>query len=353
MKVWTALSLGLTATLCVLADCARAQDPVFSQHTASPVYANPALAGLYEGELRLIANYRDQWGSVFGSDPIRTFAASAELRYNTGGKDYVAVSATALQDQGGVSAFRTTRAGVGLAVQKYLDGGRGRNATYLGFGARVGFGQQAFDPSKLWYSSNFDSTTVTVNPGQGADGLAPGFVGQTRVYLDITGGLNLSVVRRDYSFVAGISAHHINSPEISFVFDDETRLDARYSAMVGGEYLIEDELRLMPSATFELQGQMQRLTTGAALYYKPDSRGDAGFRAGLYGRLTNQYEGGMGMESIIVAGAVEINRMTIGMSYDINVGDLGRTTDGRGAYELSLAWTREGKSRYDVICPKL
>ena len=340
----------LLFSLCLVSR-AYAQDPVFSQYTAAPVHTNPALVGLFEGEIRLTANYRDQWSSVLGSDPIRTYAAAGELRYNMGGRDYLAVAADALQDAGGVSQFKVTRAGLGLAVQKYLDGGRGRDATYLGFGARIGYGQNAFDRSNVWFSSEFDSVSVSVTPD--GSSLHAGYLAETRGYLDVSGGLNLAVVRRDYSLYAGLSAHHLNSPNVSFVFNAAEQLAARYSAMLGGEYLIDEDLRIMPSALFNIQGGSRQFTAGSALYYKPDHNGDAGFRVGLYGRMANALDQGMYFESLVVSGQLEVKRLAVGLSYDINTSTLGRTTDGRGAYELSFSWTRPGRSRYKVVCPKL
>jgi len=343
--------LTLTLFLLICSISAYAQDPVFSQYTAAPVHSNPALVGLFEGEVRLTANYRDQWSSVLGGEPLRTYAAAGELRYNLGGRDYFAIAADALQDAGGASKFTVTRGGLGIALQKYLTGGRGRDATYLGFGARVGYGQHSVDPNSLWFSSEFDSVSVSVTPD--GSGLQSGFLAQTRGYLDVGGGLNLAVVRRSYSIYAGISAHHLNSPNVSFMFNSATQLDPRYSAMLGGEYLIDDDLRVMPSALINIQGGSRQITTGAALYYRPDHNGDASFRTGLYARMANSLQQGMYFESLIVAGQLEVKRLTVGLSYDINTSALGRTTDGRGAYELSFSWTRAGKSRYKVVCPKM
>ena len=349
-------TLGRLGLLCGLlagiwsASTASAQDPVFSQHTAAPVYTNPALAGLFEGDLRVVANYREQWGAPLGGQPLRTMAASGEMRFEMGGRDYFAVAANVLQDEGGQSAFTVTRAGLGMAVQKYLDGGRGRDATYLGFGARAGYGQHRLSDDGLWFSSDFDSTSLSVTRDGG--NLPPGFTGATRGYLDVSGGVNLSVVRRDYSVFAGVAAHHLNRPNVSFLYDQRTTLATRFSAMLGGEWLLRDELRVLPSATYQVQGPAHRLTAGASLYYKPDARGDAGFRAGLYGRTARRLDGGSYLESLVVAGGVEFRRMTVGASYDLNTGAVGRATDGRGAYELSVSWRREGRSRYEVVCPK-
>ena len=351
MRIWTSRLAGLAVILLCITGVIQAQDPVFSQYTASPVYTNPALAGLFDGEVRLTANYRDQWSSVLGADPLQTYAASGELRYNVGGRDYLAVAVNMLHDQGGESQFNITRAGFGVTMQKYLDGGRGRDATYLGFGARVGYGQHSFDPANLWFSSGIDTATLVIE--QSARALPAGFTTSTRGYLDMAGGINLAVVRREYSLTVGVAAHHLNQPNVSFLFNSEELLKPRFTALVGGEYLIEDNLRLMPSAIYEKKGEVSRITAGSAIYYQPERGGDAGFRVGMYARTANQFETGVYVQSLIVSGQVEFKRMTVGMSYDINTGQVGRATDGRGAFELSLSWTKEGKSRYKVVCPKL
>lgn len=351
MRIWTSRIVGIAAIFLCITNVVQAQDPVFSQYTASPVYTNPALAGLFDGEVRLTAAYRDQWSSVLGADPIQSYAASGELRYNVGGRDYLAVAMNMVNDEGGESEYTITRAGLGVTMQKYLDGGRGRDATYLGFGARVGYGQHRFEPNNLWFSSGIDTSTLVIE--QGPRSLPAGFVTATKGYLDITGGVNLSVVRRDYSLTVGVAAHHLNQPNVSFLFNSEELLKPRLSALVSGEYLIHDQLRVIPSAIYEKQGQVTRITAGGGLYYQPERGGDAGFRIGLYSRTANQFESGMYMQSLIVSGQLEFKRTTVGLSYDLNTGQLGRATDGRGAFELSLSWVREGKSRYKVICPKL
>ena len=358
MEPRTTLPSGVTslvATLAILVaglGAAHAQDPVFSQYTAAPVYTNPALVGLFEGEVRVVANYREQWSSVLGSEAIRTYAASGELRFNMGGRDYLALAANALQDNGGVARYSITRAGFGVALQKYLSGGRGRDATYLGLGGRVGYGQNRIDADNLWFSHNFDSVTTTITP-DGSVGTSGGFIGATRGYLDVSGGINLAVVRHHYSLVVGIAAHHLNQPNASFVFNSEERLAPRYSALLSGEYLIDDHLRLMPSAIYEYQDKAQRLTAGGGVYYRTGHEGDAAVRAGIYGRLTNRLDDGMYLSAIVLNGQLEFKRMTVGLSYDLNTGAVGRATDGRGAYELSFSWTRPGRSRYKVVCPKL
>lgn len=342
----------LAFALLLAAGAARgwAQDPVFSQHTAAPVYANPALAGLFEGAARVSVLYRDQWAGPLGGEPLSTYAAAAELRQPLVGRDYLGLSAFALQDGGGFAGFTQTRFNAGAAVHKYLAGGRGRDATVASAALQLGYGQHRVDPRSLWYSSGLDTGSLVISrPGE----TTAGFPGRTRGYLDVNTGVNFSLVRRDYSLVVGLAAYHINQPNVSFVFDTRERLPARYQLFVAGEYLIQDELRVLPSATVQVQGVSRSATVGSALYYRASARGDAGLRAGTYARLSAQGETGVGIESIIVVGQLEYERATFGVSYDLNVGNVARATDMRGGYELSMSYvfeaTRRGRT---VVCPR-
>ncbi len=342
--------LPLCALLLAVSFVARAQDPVFSQYSASPVYSNPALAGFFEGVGRASIGYRDQWASPLEASPVRTYAAAGEMRQNIEGRDYFGLSVLAVHDVGGRSRFAQTRANLGGSVHKYLSGGRGRDATVGSFGLQVGYGQHQVKPESLWFSSQLDTSTLLVGPGEPIGG----FIGQTRGYLDLNTGLNLAVVKRDYGLVVGLATHHINQPNISFLYDLEERLPTRFQVFVAGEYLIKDELRILPSATYQRQAQSSSITSGAALYYRAEKTGDAGLRAGTYLRASAQYAGGLGLETMIVLVQLDYARTTVGISYDINVGRLGRTTDARGGFELSMSYTLpESFRRPAVVCPKL
>ena len=333
----------------VVAVTACAQDPAFSQYSASATYNNPGMVGFFDGEFRLTANYRDQWASVLGSTPLRTMAGAAEMRYAVGNRDFIGVGVNAIRDEGSSADFTFTGAGLALAVQKYLGGGRGRNANYLGFGGRVGYGQLRVDPSKLWYSSDIDTSSLVINRG----GISGGANGTGNAYLDVGAGVHLSVVRRDYSWLVGLAGHHLNWPNPSLLYNAELRLPPRYTGFVAGEYLITKNLRLLPSANVDVQAQARRVQAGTGIYYSSGQGGDAGLRFGTYGRLSNRYEGAMSLEAVVLVAQVEFARTALGISYDINTGGVGRAVNARGAYELSLSWTREGRSRYKVICPTL
>jgi hypothetical protein len=65
----------------------EAQDFTFSQFFEQPLLRNPALAGVFKGDIRVSMAYRDQWGSI--SVPFRTTSLSVEHKIPLGEHDDV------------------------------------------------------------------------------------------------------------------------------------------------------------------------------------------------------------------------------------------------------------------------
>src|SRR6476620_9515584 len=57
---------------------AKAQDFTFSQFYEMPMLRNPALSGIFNGDLRVSSAYRNQWGSI--SVPFVTSALGVEFK---------------------------------------------------------------------------------------------------------------------------------------------------------------------------------------------------------------------------------------------------------------------------------
>src|SRR5688572_20946835 len=55
-------------------------DPHFTQNYTYPMYINPALTGSSDGEYRVSAIYRSQWGAI--GNPYRTVGLSFDTRTN-------------------------------------------------------------------------------------------------------------------------------------------------------------------------------------------------------------------------------------------------------------------------------
>src|SRR5436853_6211672 len=88
----------------------HAQDISFSQFYEQPLLRNPALAGLFNGDVRLSASYRNQWQSV--TVPYRTFALSTEIKFPMQVINADVTTTFGLQlmrDVAGTSEFSTTQ----------------------------------------------------------------------------------------------------------------------------------------------------------------------------------------------------------------------------------------------------
>ena len=71
MKKICALIVSVLMTLFV-----GAQDIHWSQFNDNPIFQNPGNTGNFNGDLRLVGNFRDQWRAV--SVPFQTFSVSAD-----------------------------------------------------------------------------------------------------------------------------------------------------------------------------------------------------------------------------------------------------------------------------------
>src|SRR5438552_6612858 len=87
-----------------------AQDIGFSQFYEQPLLRNPALAGIFTGDVRLTASYRNQWQSV--TVPYRTFGLSSEVKFplQVMNQDVTATFGLQLfRDIAGTSEYSTTQ----------------------------------------------------------------------------------------------------------------------------------------------------------------------------------------------------------------------------------------------------
>lgn len=69
----------LLAGCMVLLGKVSAQDPHFSQFFSSPLTLNPAFTGKFDGALRVMGNYRNQWPTINNAFTTATVAADFHI----------------------------------------------------------------------------------------------------------------------------------------------------------------------------------------------------------------------------------------------------------------------------------
>jgi len=328
---------------------AQAQDPRFSQFYTAPDQLNPALNVVYDGRMRFIINYRDQWSSVLNEVPFRTFAVHYDYRLPIGRNDYFSIGINALQDQAGLSRLKRTKGHFNAAYMKYLGGNKKRDF-YLVAGTQIGIGQHSLDWSDLWFSQQYDAANEVIDfslPSGEVDNRTG------RVFPDFSAGMLWYMVGSNYSVYAGGAIYHLNSPNISIFDGSIDRLKQRYVGHFGGEIGLSDYLSLLPAASVFLQGPATDVNIGTNFRYSSGEDDELALRIGGWAHVSGKENGGVAFEAFTVTGMLEMPTWTVGLSYDINTSQLTPASNARGAFEVSFIYVIPEKGRRSkVVCPK-
>lgn len=327
-----------------------AQDPRFSQYYLAPMNLNPALTGVFDGEYRITANYRNQWNSILASNSFTTYALGGEYRINVVDEDYAGVGIQLLDQSSGVGNLSRTQGHINAAYHKQLGGRRYSSMNqYIIAGGQLGFGQMSTNWNNYWFSRQYDETNQVVDPNSPS-----GEAGKENsgLFLDIGVGLMwYAVFSEKMSIYAGGALSHLNSPNISLYENSDERLYSKYTIHAGGEIAMTDFLSLMPGFYVMGQGPSFETVFGNNIRYTNHDWQELAIRAGLWGRLNNRLDKKNNFESMIVTLIFELERWNLGLSYDVNFSPLQAVTNSRGTFEASVIYTAKERKRHWVKCP--
>lgn len=339
---------------------AQAQDPRFSQYLASPQNLNSAMTGVYDGTYRATANYRDQWGSVLGTYPFRTYSIGVEGRFFALKEDFFGVGVSFLGDEVGTSRYRHIGGNLNASYMKRIGGNRfTQNSQYLIIGVQAGMMQQSMNWSNFRYSTQFDADIPDGFNGGLNSGEAVG--AENISYVDFGAGLmwyatvENGKTRKTTNYYIGFAMHHLNQPKISFFDGSGERLYRRYTIYGGIELPVSSEFTLMPGFMTNLQGPSMETDIGFMMRYSNKDWGEFTLKGGLYDRITKAEPvdgGGLSNDAFIVIAGVEWEQWALGLSYDVNVSGFTPATNSRGAFEVSISYTAPPKDRMGMDCPK-
>lgn len=346
----------------VIATGVMAQDPHLSMFYSAPLQLNPALTGVFNGNYRVSALYRSQWGELLkedkngGTGQFRTMTFAGDFRIPVG-KNSIGIGVEALNDQAAISNFGTTRGGLAVSYMQSLDRW---GQHYFVVGLQGDVTNRSFEPGGLrfgeqWTGSNYDPSTGNPEP----------FLANANtniLFFDAGAGLLYFFKGKDDKFTAyaGFSVQHINEPSSSFVADGTVRLRRKYSGHAGVNIPILAQIHLLPKLLVQFQGQSLETVYGTDIRFifdKFDPSGNA-FRFGAMfrgvGGLTAQNEDGYNPESIIFLAGVDFKGIDFGVSYDLNLSGLKKGTQSRGGFEVSLIYVGKFNKRSTDMtpCPK-
>jgi type IX secretion system PorP/SprF family membrane protein len=323
---------------------ASAQDIHFSQFFETPLLRNPALAGIFTGDVRVQAVYRTQWGSV--TVPYQTGSLNGEYKKPIGrGNDFLTIGGELLYDKAGTAALSATHILPTLNYHKSLSTERNM---YLSLGFMGGWVQRRIDRSKITTNSQYDGTGF--NPGL-ADGET--FPKSSYSYLDGSVGMSFNSQlgeNVDNNIYLGLAYHHFNkSTKVSFYGNPNYEMIPKWVGSAGLRLNISDYSYFTVEGNYSKQGPYTETIVGSLFTRKLGEDEDPKYSVsgGAYIRWG---------DAIIPVAKMEFKPFAVAVSYDANISQLKAASSGRGGFELSLTYQKfvdKGNSSLDAVrCPR-
>lgn len=340
--------LGVSAAL-IFTTSAQAQDPHFTQYFASPLTLNPALTGLVQRDLRISANYRNQWASV-SSNPYVTGTVSydmATLKGKLNNGDALGIGVLGLFDRSGLGGLQNVTVGLSLAYHKAL--GYEKQHT-LSLGVQGALVQKSVDITKLKFEDQYDLATGGT-PYPTAENIANG----DATYANFNAGIMYSGrVSENATAYIGLSYYNITRPVETFQSGGTHKIHSRYTAYLGGSFDLNENIVLYASGLYQTQASATEFMAGAAVGFVLNPGHDREFARNTVLYLGGWYRYGDALCPYI---AFEWSKMKLGVSYDFNVSSFTPATNGMGGYEISLIFNgsineRAPRPTYNYACPK-
>lgn len=302
-----------------------AQDIHFSQITNTPLILNPSYCGDFIGTIRVMNNYKYQWGAV-SDKPYKTFFFAADKPLFD---KKLCLGLTFFNDKAGDSEMSTTQAD--FTVSSNLKVG---DKDDVAAGLQIGYGQKKFDGKNLVWDTQWDGTSFNNQLPSNEPVLSNNFG-----YLDLSSGISWHHKISDINKVrVGFGAYHLNTPSFSFIANKE-KLFMKFVTSASCEMKFKElsNTTYVPAIAWFRQGTANEIDLSLILKRE----------IGLNSKYT-----GINVASYFLFGAIcrwgdafapyvgyEYQKgISAGISYDINYSSLRPASYARGGFELHLAY---------------
>ena len=315
----------MTCSLFLIQTSVFSQDPEFTQFYSNPVYLNPAFAGSRICP-RFVMNHRNEWPNISGKFVTTAAAYDQKVDALRGGLGLIFLNDNA------ANTLTTTRAS--LIYSYHLKVTRKFS---VNFGLEGSYYQKAVDWDRLTFGDMIDARR--------------GFVYQTNQVrkdepvnnMDFSAG----VVGYTEQFYFGFAAHHLTTPNESFIDNVESTLPMKLTGHIGailplgsgGSLYSEKEESISPNILYTRQGTSQQLNMG--VYVKKGA-----LVGGVWYRNKDAFILTLGLESDMIK---------VGYSYDVTLSKISIISGGSHEVSLALNFNCKPKKKQfrPISCPSL
>lgn len=319
------------------------QDIHLSQFPETPILRNPALIGIFNGDVRFQAVYRNQWNSV--TIPYQTGTLSGEMKFPVGNySDHMTAGMQLSFDRAGTSRLQSVQILPAINYHKSLSENRN---SFLSLGFMGGLVQRQFDPTQLTFNNQYTNGRFDAYAPTGEEGrLAK--MGYS--YWDAGAGMSYNGdIGEGAHYFVGAAYYHFNRPKVSFYNDKEIELDPKLSFNLGLTVSMSERVRLIAHYNQMHQGNYTEYIGGAMLGYGLMEEGLESDR-GMYGGVFLRWN-----DAVVPLVRLDMGAYEIGMSYDVNISRLRTASQSFGGFEISMVFKRFLNSRNSTLnsvnCP--
>lgn len=313
-------------------------DPHFTQNYTYPMYTNPALTGGSDGEYRVSAIYRSQWGNI--GNPYRTTGLSFDTRTNKN----LAVGINLMNQSAGDGGFNYFNGYASIAYTGVKFGAD--NNQRVIFAMQAGIINRSVDQSKFQWGEQWNPIT-----GYNAShATSESFAATSSTTLDLGAGVLYydASPEKNANLFGGLSFFHINKPKDPIISTQNVELNTmplRYVIHGGINLRVFEGASIVPHFLFMQQGTAKETMLGT--YIRKSVNEQTDIMIGGYYRHKDAIAPFLG---------VDYNNFLMGFSYDVNTSKLGSMARNINSFEISFSYImrRESKSSFDFNpCPRL
>lgn len=309
--------------LFVVSSVAMAQDIHLSQWYTNQLNLNPAMGGMYEGEYRVVANYRHQWREL--GTPLTTTMVAGDKNFHF------------FSDQinAGILVVHDEFSDFGLTVNKILLSGSYRKM-FRGHELRGGIQLGVVFKNTDLKSQTFPSQWV-YETGEFDQGVPNGetTINESLVHFDMNLGVAWAKqITKRIKLISGFSIFHINRPKDTYFSSYKERLRTRQIFHLEGDVRF-GQVGVEPKFLMMWTTMSQNMILGSNFKYHFKESMVRNVFVGLHYRTRF----GANRDAVIPMVGFGINRFDVGFSYDVNVSALSDYSDTKTTFEISLVYT--------------
>lgn len=297
----------------------NAQDIHWSQFNDNPIFQNPGNAGNFDGDVRFVGNFRDQWRAV--SVPYQTLSLAVD------GKPYnfraLGIGGLFFHDVTGDGKLRTIELQANVSYQLKLTkdsshtirpginlGMNHRQVNWEAFKFGNQYNGQSYDPSLP--SNELYSHDRKTNFSIG--------VGASYRY----------IIEKRKVLEAGVGLYNINRPNQGF-FDEQIDRDRRVNIYARYFHPIGLDWDIIPSFQLSFQGIYREIIFGSSVKYTLVNRLSK-YRA-VYGGIWYRT-----LDAAYITVGMDYQQWFVGLSYDMNFSTLTKASRVRGGFEIAVRY---------------